>query len=358
LDFDKSQYAGRVRDFSKIIKELNGTLLVLGHNYPDPDCLGAAVGIKQVIEHVNSDLKIELAFGGVLGRAENRAMAGILDIEFEEVGTIDAAKYCGVVTVDCQPNAGNLTLPEGVEIVGVVDHHESPEQEYEADFVDIRINYGASCTIICEYFDELGIEFDTRLSTALYLGIRTDTEDLERDGTEADTAAYVRLFPHVDRSKVIAIMRPPLSEEYFSLLRQALNVARRWGDTVVANLGEVHARDLLAEVAELFARMKGTNLSLAVGVFNGDVHFSIRSSKGTRKLLDIAKCVAGKNGSAGGHGRAVGGLVKGKSEDADKIAETFCQDFISILELEDQGPRPVCIGLPEKLQSGESKIDL
>ena len=55
------------------------SLLILTHDYPDPDCIAAAFGIS----HLCSFWEIPtptISFGGFVGRAENRAMVRFLNI--------------------------------------------------------------------------------------------------------------------------------------------------------------------------------------------------------------------------------------------------------------------------------------
>ncbi|MFH0911846.1 MAG: DHH family phosphoesterase [Planctomycetota bacterium] len=322
-----------------------GAVLVLPHDYPDPDALASAFGMQAFLERV-CDRRSVLAFAGGLGRPQNRAMAGLLDIASVEIDTVDFPAVGGAVLMDTQPGAGNNSLPPRLPVIGVFDHHGPPESPYEAAWIDVRADYGSTSTIVTEYLLASGVAIDKRLACALLMGIRTDTEDLERDTSEADVAAFLTLFPLADRQMMIQIQRPVLSEEYFGMLRRALQVARRWGDAVVANLGPVPVPDLLSEVSELFALLKGADLSLAVGTHGGDVYLSLRTRRAKRSLLEIIRTIVGPEGRAGGHGRAVGGRLHPKDGDEKGAAEALCELFIESIRASEDGPKPVCLEEP------------
>src|SRR5512137_34892 len=62
-------------DLDKGLQFLQGrkNLLVYMHDNPDPDAMAAAMGLKHLVES-STDLVATLALGGIVGRAENRAM--------------------------------------------------------------------------------------------------------------------------------------------------------------------------------------------------------------------------------------------------------------------------------------------
>lgn len=334
-----------VGELLAIISASPKDIVILGHNYPDPDCLAGAVGMGYLIEKCCGKKSV-ISFGGGIGRAENRAMAGILDIEYVDVTELQTENYSGIIIIDSQPKAGNITVPEGLPVFGIIDHHKLSEDEISniaASYIDIRPSFGSTSTIITGYLDDSGIELDERVATALLLGIRTDTEDLERDCSEPDLAAYLKLFPLANRQQMIQIMKPSLSPDYFSLLRKALILSRSWGDIAVVNINSVSAPDLLSELSELFLRLKGINISLACGIYNESVYFSIRTRRVKKSLLGLVKEIAGGDARAGGHGTALGGNIPGKAEELAAISVEFCERFIDACGQTENGPRLICL---------------
>jgi nanoRNase/pAp phosphatase (c-di-AMP/oligoRNAs hydrolase) len=69
------------------------------------------------------DTPVTVARGGVIGRAENRAMVSVLGLEHVPVSEIDFGQYETIALVDTQPETGNNSLPPGHRVDIVVDHH-------------------------------------------------------------------------------------------------------------------------------------------------------------------------------------------------------------------------------------------
>jgi nanoRNase/pAp phosphatase (c-di-AMP/oligoRNAs hydrolase) len=272
-------------------------------------------------------------------------MAGILEIDYADISEIPHKDFSGIIIVDSQPGAGNISVPDDLPVYAVLDHHNTRNtcDEIDAIFCDIRPDYGSTSTIIYEYLKEINLCLDENVSTALLLGIRTDTENLERDCSNADIEAYLDLYPQSNRLKMSQIINPALSLEYFSLLKKALNTAKSWGDIVVINLNAISAPDVLSEISELFLRMKGINISLACGIYDDSIYFSIRTKKVKKSLLSSVKEIAGGDARAGGHGNALGGNIPGHGMVLTEVSNAFCQRFVEINNQLDNGPRPVCL---------------
>src|SRR5262245_34971249 len=96
-----------------------GPLVILPHDNPDPDALASAAALKFL---VTSLLKKEarIALGGIVGRAENRAMLTYLNIGLVPVSELRFTRNTRVTLVDTQPGRPNNSLPEGVVPTAVI----------------------------------------------------------------------------------------------------------------------------------------------------------------------------------------------------------------------------------------------
>src|SRR5690349_10342699 len=81
-------------DLPRALGQLAGhkTLLVYTHDNPDPDSLAAALGLGRLIEH-ELGAAVTLAQGGIVGRAQNRAMVDVLNIPLVPVEQIDPDSF-------------------------------------------------------------------------------------------------------------------------------------------------------------------------------------------------------------------------------------------------------------------------
>ncbi len=286
-------------------------LLLLTHTNPDPDSLGSAVGLAYLAKE---RFGIECRFGlsGRIMRAENKEMVRCLEIPLTPIAGVDVASFDCLAVVDTQPGFGHTILPEGREIDIVIDHHVGPDACPDArpPFSDIRVDVGATSSLVTSYLMDAGLEFPARVATALYYGIRTDTADLSRNVSEVDRVAYEYLAPLVDRERLSSISSPSLPPAYFGALRQALNNVRIYDNVVLCSLGRIESPEMVAEVADLLLRLEGKDMVFCGGEV-GDTYFvSVRTEIGTVDAYGLIEDALNGEGSFGGHGSVAGGCVK------------------------------------------------
>ena len=92
-------------------------------------------------------------------------------LQFGPVGFEDDLPYC-IALVDSQPGFGHTLLPQGREIDIVLDHHVPPENgcENPVVFQDVRIEVGATSSMVTGYMMELGTPLTADVATGLLYG--------------------------------------------------------------------------------------------------------------------------------------------------------------------------------------------
>jgi nanoRNase/pAp phosphatase (c-di-AMP/oligoRNAs hydrolase) len=280
--------------------------LVLPHDNPDPDSLASAWALATVFEQ-RLGAKAQIAYGGIIGRAENLAFVKQLDIPVVPFAEVQLDDYDLLGLVDTQQDVKNHALYEQRVADVVIDHHPLREGVVRNPFADVGGVYGATSTMLTEYLRAEHLEPTPELATALYYGIKADTRDLERQTQAHDVDCYLWLFPRIDRARLAAIEHPELPQRYFRLFHLAIERARVFSNGVVSDLGEVYTPDIVPEVAERLSRLEGLSWSLAVGSYRSQLYLSLRVSdrrKNAGKL--IREACADFGGSAGGHGSMAG----------------------------------------------------
>ncbi|HRU07174.1 MAG TPA: DHH family phosphoesterase, partial [Candidatus Brocadiia bacterium] len=159
------------------------TMLIAMQDHPDPDAVAAAGALRAIANSVGG-IACSLAHGGIIGRAENRALVRYLGLNLRPLEALAAERFDLVALVDTQPGTGNNSLAPHAKVDIIFDHHATRPASVSAPFRDIRRRYGATSTILYEYMQALGVAVDAPLATALCYGIRSDTQDLERDTTQ------------------------------------------------------------------------------------------------------------------------------------------------------------------------------
>lgn len=290
-----------------------GHFLILTHMGPDPDAIGACEGLRLLIEK-GFAFRCVVATHGRVHRAENVALLETLDLDLHEYAEVDTSDFCGVLLVDTQPTFQHTVVPDDLPVVAVFDHHKSPsadglEQE-AAPHQDVRIDLGATSSIIFEYLRDMEVPIDETTASALFCGVRYDTADLSRNAAPLDEEAYLAVFKLGDRQRIAAIDRPPLSRAYYRHVAQALSKARQHGPLVILLMGQVENPEHVAEMADFFLRMKGCSWVIAGGAFEGSYVLSLRTDYAFGKAYPLMKRVLKGEGSFGGHGHIAGGRIQ------------------------------------------------
>jgi nanoRNase/pAp phosphatase (c-di-AMP/oligoRNAs hydrolase) len=296
--------------------------LIYTHDNPDPDSLAAAWGLSRLLQH-DLGLTPVIAHGGIVGRAQNRAMVDTLGIKLTPVEELNPDKFDLIGLVDSQPETGNNSLPPGHPIDIVIDHHPPRPESRRAPWCDIRPELGATSTIVLEYLRARKIQIDPPLATAFFFALRTETRDLGREATEEERRAYLSLIHTVDHAQMYRMTHPKVPRAHFIALDRALRSAEVYGSVVAANLGELRYPDLVAEIADLLLSFDGAKLVLCFGRYDGSAYLSLRIEPPQRRAGTIMRTIVGTSGAAGGHGTMAGARLFEKMSSARVLDREF-----------------------------------
>jgi len=315
--------------------------LILTHDNPDPDSLASGVALAWLLGQT-AGVEAVVAYGGIVGRAENRALVKVLRLPVVPLSRVVFDEYDLIAMVDTQPEQGNHSLPAAHFPDVVIDHHPERPETKLAVVADVGRDSGATSTVVTDYLRASGLEVPSAIATALFYGIKSDTRDLERETTGPDIDAYLWLFPKADPQALSQIEHPRLPEDYFRLFHTAVEKARIHGESVLCDLGRVYYPDLVAEVADRFLSMGDVKWSLAVGEYRGNLYFSLRTrDRRMNAGKMIREIIEDLGGAAGGHGSMAGARlpVKGLAEAPRKrLLRGIFRSFLR--EFGEQGSRP------------------
>ena len=313
--------------------------VILLHDNPDPDAIGSGLALAKLLE-ARLDLCPPLVYGGVIARAENRALVAELQVELLKAADFVWSDTDAVVLLDCQPASGNHSLPTGLVPMVVVDHHPLVGKPHADTLADIRPDYGATCTILTEYLEDAQVHVDERIATALFYGIKTDTQDLGRQASGIDALAYLRLFVAADKRALARIQNPRLPRMYFRALHAALERVTTYGDAAVARLEDMVMPETTGETADLIVRLDGMHWSLAIGRYDERLLFSLRATEAGSDAGAVAERLAGGHGFAGGHWRLAGGSISVHdlpSPEIDALEDRLIATFLEAIRAPREG---------------------
>lgn len=308
-------------------------VLIVTHTNPDPDSIASACALRHLF--ASWGINSVLVYGGIIGRAENKAMITRLRIPIRSIQTVNPFNFKVVSLVDAQPFSDNTPLPPSLVPSIVIDHHPARKASSlkKIPFVDIRPDYGSTATILAEYLSQEGVDINRKVATALYYGIMSDTRYLGRNTNEMDIKISTDLYPKVLVKTLSQIEHPRLSREYFRIQQKALQNTVWYPPkgVLISEVENLIDPDMVAIIADFLIRMEGVRWVFVLGRRDHEVFFSLRTmgrhKGGADKLArDLIKGIEG--GSAGGHEATAGGRLElvspqHREEGIQKLKERF-----------------------------------
>jgi nanoRNase/pAp phosphatase (c-di-AMP/oligoRNAs hydrolase) len=313
-------------DLERALVTLAGrkSVVIYTHDNPDPDSLAAAMGLGRLFEH-QLDAQVTLTHGGIVGRAQNRAMVESLKLQLVPAERVEPGEFDIIALVDSQPETGNNSLPHAHRIDVVIDHHPPRAGSARAPWCDIRPDLGATSTLVFGYLRERQVPIDTPLATAVFFALRTETRDLGREATEAERQVYLELVPLVDHALLYRMTHPKVPREHFAALDRALRSAQVFGEVVAVNLGLLSYPDLVAEIADLLLSYEGARYVLCIGQYEASAYLSLRTEATDARAGSVMRQIVGTDGAAGGHGTMAGARLFAPIASDQALQGTFLE---------------------------------
>ena len=263
----------------------------------DPDAMGSAMALKRIMSHRVRDVVI--AKINEVTRPDNLAMIRYTHIHMEDYSPAMLSRFQRLAMVDSQPHHSPLFKDLRFSII--IDHHPLPEAPAEADYREIRPEYGATSTIMTEYLYNLRIKPGKLLATALQFGIKTDTASFERHFYDVDLRAYQYLARHADHALLSRIARNNFHRRWLEILAKACTNMYSVKSGQYTFVDAVDNPDALVTTADFLMQVYEIRWVAVAGLYQGQVVIVFR---GDGIVLDVGIFAAqafSDIGSAGGH---------------------------------------------------------
>lgn len=262
----------------------------------DPDAMASALALnrlfwrrvkKSAVFHINT-----------IKRADNLAMIKLLKIKQSHIRNLNPREFTKWAIVDSQAEHNEQMNKYRFDIV--IDHHPlSPR--YDASFVDVREDYGANATIMTEYLRAAKIKPSPRLATALFYGIKTDTDNFARPTTPNDINAFRYLYQFTNINMIKKIESSEMTRKTLVNFRTALENLTFVKDKAFIHMGRVNDPDILVIMADFFLKMVEATWCIVAGVYGQKLIVILRNAGFRLDAGKTAKRLFGRWGSAGGH---------------------------------------------------------
>jgi nanoRNase/pAp phosphatase (c-di-AMP/oligoRNAs hydrolase) len=270
------------------------TLAILIH--ADPDSIASAFALKRFFWRKVK--RVHIVRVNKIERADNLAFVNLLNLKQQHVRNFKSSDVTKWAIVDSQPNHHDEFNKVRFDII--IDHH--PVSNYiQAPYVDIQQNYGANSTILTEYLKASKIKPSPRLATALFYGIKTDTNSFVRSTVSNDIKAFRYLYEYANLNIIKKIESSEMTKKTLSSFKVALDKLSFVKRTAVVHMGEVEDAATLVIMADFFMKMAEATCSIVSGILDHKLIVIFRNAGFRRDAGKLASEMFGHVGSAGGH---------------------------------------------------------
>ncbi|MBW2564123.1 MAG: DHH family phosphoesterase [Deltaproteobacteria bacterium] len=261
----------------------------------DPDAIACAMAVKRLLWRKVAGITISKI--NVIKRPDNLAMIRLLGVNLVHVDEIDENEFTKTVIVDSQPDHNVSFARFRYDVI--IDHH--PDTGVDAPFLDIRPKYGAASSIMTEYLRSTKIKPSAKLATGLFLGIKTDTNNFERQTQIEDIKAFQFLFKYANIHLARKIEQAELRFAFLKYFKIALQTRRMRKCKAIVHLGTVDNPDVCVLIADFFMRVNSVTWSIISGIYEKKLIVIFRNDGIRKNAGTVAHEAFGFIGSAGGH---------------------------------------------------------
>ncbi|MET1123951.1 MAG: DHH family phosphoesterase [Archaeoglobaceae archaeon] len=329
----------KLKKLRQILEELRGKKLgIFTHDNPDPDAISSAYALMEIAD--NFDVDADILYYGEITHQKNRAMVNLLEIPMLKASEVDLSDYAKFALVDSAGPGVNNSIPPDLKISIIIDHH--PAEKVEAEYVDLRSDVGSTATILTEYLRELRIVPSKTLATALFYGIKSETNDFKKNTRTSDFQAAAFLYPFVDHEMIEKIEGPAMSTETLDVLGTAIRNREIHSSLLISFAGFINDRDALPQAADFLLKLEGISTVVVFGIMKNHVYISARNKDVRVNIGEVLRRAFSDVGSAGGHAHAAGaqiplglfGEVKDKETLAKLVTEAIKKRILSAMGME------------------------
>lgn len=263
----------------------------------DPDAIASALALKRL--YWRKVRRVMLYHINTIERADNLAFIRLLKVKMQRIRSMKGRKIKKWAIVDSQPHHHERFKDHHFDII--IDHHRVGQLS-KAPFLDIREDYGANSTIMTEYLRASKITPSAKLATALFYGIKTDTDNFVRKSLPNDINAFRYLYGFANMNIIKKIETSEIFKRTLSDFRFAMERLVLIKDIAFVDMEEVVNPDVLVIIADFFMKLAEANWSIVTGIYEEKLIVILRNAGFRGDAGKTAQKLFGPwGGLAGGH---------------------------------------------------------
>lgn len=276
------------------------------HNFPDPDAISSAYGLKRLLEA--RGVKCSICYKGKIDRYAMLRFIEYLDTAVINMDDLSYMKGSDeIILVDGQKGNANLVDLIGDEVI-CIDHHPTFEQ-VNYRYADIRPDVGACASIVASYFYETNTPIDEKTATALIYGIKVDTANLSRGVSKLDLDMFYKLYWLADHEILSKLERSEIQFGDLEAYASAIQSIKIFDNIGIAHTGQNCPEQLIASISDFMLALSELDCSIVYSIRKDGIKLSIRSCDVSIDSGNLANIALKGIGSGGGHATMAGGFV-------------------------------------------------
>jgi len=263
----------------------------------DPDAIASALALKRLFWRKTRNVLIYR--NNSIKRSDNLSFIKLLKIKQQHIRYIKRTKITKLAIIDSQPCHHKEFMNQQFDII--IDHH-PVDPSTKAYFVDIQEDYGANSTIMTEYLKAAKIKPTPRLATALFYGIKTDTNNFVRQCLPNDINAFRYLYKFTNMNIIKKIESSGMTKRSLSNYLTALERLVFIKNIAFVHMDKVNNPDILVMLADFFLGLAEATWSIVSGIHDQKLIIILRNAgfrgNAGKKAKELFSC---RDGLAGGH---------------------------------------------------------
>jgi len=321
-------------------------VFIIGHNGPDFDSIGSAVGLYAIVTHFHkkayiivneADDKIEPGVKKILDD-HNARFKIINNQEFEELTDENSLLILTDVNKD-----DRISIGDKLDLVGsiaIIDHHNEDEHTIPTEVTFIDENISSASEIVARLLGNFKVKYGEDIANFLLAGINLDTGRFKKNSTSKTHDVAKTLINNGANSTYINNLFLEEFESYCRISNLIINgtVIKKYSETMSPiqisftlnrnNPKAIYSKEDYAKTADRMMKFKGIDASFTLGYVDPKtIHISARGGQ----RVNVGKIMQKLNG--GGNPQSAGGRVE--SDDIFEIEEQLMDKVLDVLSEEE-----------------------
>ncbi len=275
-------YKEHARQLEKVIASY-GHLLIAIKGSPDPDAMASAFALKEICSSTNTTALIDSPIYPSLAQNLKIVKNLHLPISFQDFSK--NVKLCDAYAVLDHPSVFVEGVTGVIPCAIHIDHHQMVKEDYPVDFRLLSDETGSSSSMLALLIRELEktLKWNSRqmakVATALFFGIKTDTNDFQY-ATIVDQQAIEYIQSHVDMELINDISSRSFSKAALAILNQAIQnqiIQKRW---LISGIGylDKRQRDIMAITADFLLRREDVDYVVVFAIIRSKKTITLEAS--------------------------------------------------------------------------------